>query len=232
MSIGDAWRRNAPLASLFAFLACACLSTAAKANEFARCDMFAAAPYDIVVAPGVSVAGDAAIALAARDDSPVERILADPGYDWSLIARSLAGYAAAPIAGIASTYNPLNDNDISAGGMSTASGELYDPDGWTAAIQIDLRWIFGGVRYGKNYRPTFALVEVGDKRAIVRINDVGPLAPGRIIDLNERTMRYFDPSMQAGILAAKVTPLAGDDFVAGPVEPPAVVMAGELLAEM
>ena len=29
---------------------------------------------------------------------------------------------------------------------------------------------------------------------IIRINDVGPLLPGRIIDLNERAMRYFDPS--------------------------------------
>jgi rare lipoprotein A len=227
MSIGDAWRRTAPLASLCALLMCAGLSTTTKANELARCDLFAAAPYDLVVTPH-SFANNAASAAGARDDSPVARILANPGYDWSLIARSLAGYAAAPIAGIASTYNPLEWNATDAGTMHTASGEIYDPDGWTAAIQTDLRWLFNGVRYGKRYRPSYALVEVGDKRVIVRVNDVGPLAPGRVIDLNERTMRYFDPSMQTGILDAKVTPLTGDDFVAGPIEPPSVVMAGNL----
>jgi rare lipoprotein A len=227
MSIGDAWRRIAPLASLCALLMCAGLSTTTKADEFARCDLFAAAPYDMVVTPG-SFANDAASAASARHDSPVARILANPGYDWSLIVRSLAGYAAAPITGIASTYNPLEWNAKDAGTMHTASGEIYDPDGWTAAIQTDLRWLFNGVRYGKRYRPSYALVEVGDKRVIVRVNDVGPLAPGRVIDLNERTMRYFDPSMQTGILDAKVTPLAGDDFIAGPIEPPSVVMAGNL----
>jgi rare lipoprotein A len=227
MSIGDAWRRIAPFASLCALLTCAGLNTTAKANELARCDLFAAAPYDIVVVPGASAANTAS-AAATQDSSPVERILDNPGYDWSLIARSIAGYAAAPIAGIASTYNPLDWNATDAGTMHTASGEIYDPDGWTAAIQTDLRWLFNGVRYGKKYRPSYALVEVGDKRVIVRVNDVGPLAPGRVIDLNERTMRYFDPSMRTGILDAKVTPLAGDDFVAGPIEPPAVVMAGNL----
>ena len=60
------------------------------------------------------------------------------------------------------------------------------------AIRIDLREQFGGVRYGKNYRPSYALVKNGDKHLIVKINDVGPLAPGRVIDLNERSMRYFN----------------------------------------
>lgn len=227
MSIGDRGRRIAPLASLCALLVCASLSTAAKANDFERCDLFGAAPYDIVVAPD-SFANDAASAAGARNDSPVERILANPGYDWSLLARSIAGYTAAPIAGMASTYNPLEWNAKDAGSLHTASGEVYDPDGWTAAIQTDLRWLFKGVRFGKRYRPSYALVEVGDKRVIVRVNDVGPLAPGRVIDLNERAMRYFDPSMRTGILDAKVTPLAGDNVVAGPIEPPSVVMAGNL----
>jgi hypothetical protein len=61
-------------------------------------------------------------------------------------------------------------------------GEPYDPAAWTAAIRIDLREQFGGVRYGKNYRPTFALVESGEKCAIVKINDVGPLKPDRVIE--------------------------------------------------
>jgi rare lipoprotein A len=230
MSIGGGWRRFAPVAGLCAFLICTSQSATANATELARCDVFAASPYDTIVAPSVVTWRDVPDnRFDDEQNSLVAQLLANPGYDWSLIARSIAGQAAAPIAGIASTYNPLGRSDTGAGSPQTASGEIYDPDGWTAAIQIDLRWIFGGVRYGRKYRPSFALVEIGNKRAIVRINDVGPLAPGRVIDLNERAMRYFDPSMQAGILDAKVTPLMGDDFAAGPIEPSATVMAGNLL---
>ena len=82
----------------------------------------------------------------------------------------------------------------SIGQAETASGELYDPTTWTAAIQIDLRERFGGVRFGKDYRPAYALVAYADKQAIIKINDVGPLEPGRVIDLSEQAMRYFDPT--------------------------------------
>jgi rare lipoprotein A len=229
MSIGDGWRRFAPVASLCVFLVGAGQSTTVNASELARCNVFAASPYNIIVAPSVITWRDVSDnRFDDEQNSPVAQFIANPGYDWSLIARSIAGQAAAPISGLASTYNPLNNKDIDAGSLHTASGEIYDPDGWTAAIQIDLRWIFSGVRYGRNYRPSFALVEAGDKRAIVRINDVGPLAPGRIIDLNTRAMHYFDPSMRTGVLNVSVTPLMGNDFVAGPIEPPAVVMAGNL----
>ncbi len=55
-------------------------------------------------------------------------------------------------------------------------------------------------------------------RVSVKINDFGSLAPGRIIDLNERAMRYFDPSLSLGLLAnAQITPLEGDDWTPGPV---------------
>jgi len=81
-----------------------------------------------------------------------------------------------------------------------------------------LREQFGGVRYGKNYRPSYALVESGDKQLIVKINDVGPLAPGRVIDLNERSMRYFDSSLQAGLVRdVKVALLSGEDWTPGPI---------------
>jgi len=121
------------------------------------------------------------------------------------------------IFGIASTYDPLGAEDPE--GLETASGENYDPEAWTAAIQIDLRDTFGGVRYGRNYRPVFALVECGAKRAIVRINDVGPLMPGRIIDLNTRAMRYFDPTFERGLVRnIVVTPLPGGGWVTGPVD--------------
>lgn len=125
------------------------------------------------------------------------------------------------IVGIASTYNPEDPTDLDAGNEETASGERYDADNWTAAIRTDLRGKFGGVRFGRNYQPAFALVEAGDKSFIVKINDVGPLKPGRIIDLNVRSMRYLDPTMQRGLIAdVKVTPLAGEDWALGPVTDP------------
>ena len=123
----------------------------------------------------------------------------------------------AGVFGAASTYDPWTTNEPE--GIETASGELYDPEAWAAAIQIDLRGAFGGIHYGRNYRPAFALVECGDKRAIVRINDVGPLVPGRIIDLNARTMRYFDPTMMVGVVQnMTVNPLPGSDWIAGPLD--------------
>ena len=100
----------------------------------------------------------------------------------------------------------------------TASGELYDTVAWTAAIRIDLREQFRGVHYGKNYQPAFALVESGEKKVIVKINDVGPLKPGRVIDLNERSMRYFDPTLQLGLISeVKVALLPGEDWTPGPI---------------
>ncbi|WP_177243294.1 septal ring lytic transglycosylase RlpA family protein [Bradyrhizobium sp. Gha] len=119
------------------------------------------------------------------------------------------------IVGAASTYNPFKPGKEE-GGPRTASGERYDPSVWTAAIKTSLRRKFGGVQFGA--RPKFALVEAVGKKVIVKINDVGPLKPGRIIDLNERTMRHFDPSMELGVIPdVAVTPLSGDDWTAGPV---------------
>jgi len=119
------------------------------------------------------------------------------------------------IVGAASTYNPFKPGKEE-GGPQTASGERYDPAAWTAAIKTSLRRKFGGVGFGA--RPKYALVEAVGKKVIVKINDVGPLRPGRIIDLNERTMRHFDPSMDLGVIPdVKVSPLAGDNWTAGPV---------------
>ena len=119
------------------------------------------------------------------------------------------------VVGAASMYNPFKPGKEE-GGPSTASGERYDPSVWTAAIKTSLRRKFGGVQFGA--RPRYALVEAVGKKVIVKINDVGPLTPGRIIDLNERTMRYFDPSMEIGVIKdVIVTPLAGDYWIPGPV---------------
>ena len=122
------------------------------------------------------------------------------------------------IEGIASTYNPSEHSDQDSGGQEMASGEKYDPDSWSAAIRIDLRDKFGGVGFGPNYQPAYALIESNDKRAIVKINDVGPLKPGRIIDLNIRAMRYFDPSLELGLINVRVIPLVGTGTVLGPLE--------------
>lgn len=119
------------------------------------------------------------------------------------------------IVGIASMYNPFRPG-WREGGPKTASGERYDPSGWAAAIKTSLRQKFGGVLYGA--RPKFALVEAVGKKVIVKINDVGPLTPGRIIDLNERTMRYFDPSLRLGVISGvRVMPLSGDSWTPGPI---------------
>lgn len=121
------------------------------------------------------------------------------------------------IVGTASMYDPLLPG-YHEGGIETASGEIYDSIAWTGAIQIDLRETFGGIHHGKDYRPAYALVEVANKRAIIKINDVGPLKPGRVIDFNRQTMRYFDPSLERGIVhSVKITPLPGDGWATGPI---------------
>jgi rare lipoprotein A len=131
--------------------------------------------------------------------------------------QSEAALNKAMIMGTVSTYNPYRDGPEE-GGTLTASGELYDPVAWTAAVQTDLREQFGGVRYGKLYQPKFALVESGDKQLIVRVNDVGRLKPGRVLDLNERSMRYFDPFLSRGLIEdVRITLLPGEDWMPGPI---------------
>jgi Lytic transglycolase len=110
------------------------------------------------------------------------------------------------------------NRDIGKAGRRQRQAERYDPSAWTAAIQTDLREKFGGVRYGKDYRPAYALVAGEHKKVIVKINDVGPLEPGRVIDFNEQTMRYFDPTLQRGLIQIKITPLAGQGWSVGPID--------------
>ena len=119
------------------------------------------------------------------------------------------------VVGAASMYNPYRPG-YQEGGTSTATGERYNPSAWAAAIQTDLRERFGGVRPGS--RASYALVEGTNKRAIIKINDVGSLTPGRVIDFNEQTMRYFDPTLRRGVIQnVRVTPLFGDDWTPGPI---------------
>ncbi len=61
-------------------------------------------------------------------------------------------------------------------------------------------------------------MESGEKQVIVKINDVGRLKPGRVLDLNERSMRYFDPFLSRGLVEdVRVTLLPGEDWTPGPV---------------
>ena len=151
----------------------------------------------------------AVVALAVS--VPAARSETD-GVHSSAIANAASGDA---IVGAASMYNPFKPGTVE-GGPNTASGERYDPSVWTAAIKTSLRQKFGGVQFGA--RPKYALVEAVGKKVIVKINDVGPLKPGRIIDLNERTMRHFDPSLERGVIPdVTVRPLSGDDWIPGPL---------------
>ena len=113
------------------------------------------------------------------------------------------------IVGIASFYDEPQE---------TASGEQFDPDAFTAAAQLGIRDKFGGIRYGRNYQPAYAVAEYDGKKIILRFNDVGPLRPGRKFDLSRAAMAYFD-GLEKGLLPDfKVTPLpVGQIFPAGPV---------------
>ena len=119
------------------------------------------------------------------------------------------------IVGAASMYNPFRPG-YREGSVETASGERYNPSEWAAAIHTNLREKFGGVHRGN--RTSYALAEGVDNKVIVKINDVGPLKPGRIIDFAEQTMRYFDPTLRLGLIHnIKVTPLSGDGWSLGPI---------------
>lgn len=165
------------------------------------------------------VVGSSAICNQGSQAAQIEAALHLPSDDGGVMSLSdvSAAASAQAIVGLASMYNPYDSNDEDSGGLETASGELYDPIAWTAAIQVDLRGIFSGVRYGRKYRPAFALVESGGRRAIIKINDVGPLVPGRVIDFSQQTMRYFDPSLRLGVVDVVVTPLSGTAWTPGPL---------------
>jgi rare lipoprotein A len=179
--------------------------------------------YCIVCAAGDCAHANSRPSRQSRDLSAIASVKKEGPCDQSERV-SLAGFdplfdastasTGGTIVGVASWYNPY----VELADSETASGEQYDRDKWTAAIQIDLRDAFGGVGFGKDYRAAYALVESGDKRMIVKINDVGPLRPGRVIDLDERAMRYFDETLLLGLVPdVKVTPLPGGDWMPGPI---------------
>jgi hypothetical protein len=65
--------------------------------------------------------------------------------------------------------------------------------------------------------PASSPKQSGDKQLIVKINDVGPLQPGRVLDL-EQSMRHFDPFLTPGLIQdVKITVLPGEDWTPEPV---------------
>jgi rare lipoprotein A len=111
----------------------------------------------------------------------------------------------------------------------TASGEAYDPTGFTAAVQLALRDRFGGVKSGANYRPVYVIAEFGGKRAVLKINNVGTMKAGRLFDLSRAAMEYFG-GLEKGLLAnLKVTLLPfGRHYKLGPLTADVEEVAAEV----
>lgn len=214
-------RSTALAAVLVASQAQAAIDTAiTRVERIARVDTFTAR-FEAASSPGPTDT------FATRFEalSPVRVAELHPSYSSALSALEPRPKeedvipAGRVIVGAASMYDPTDASDRDSGTEELSSGERYDPRAWTAAIRTDLRERFGGVKFGRNYRPSYALVETDDKRLIVRINDVGPLRSGRVIDLNRRSMAHFDPTLKLGVVKnVRVTPLEGQTLVAGPLE--------------
>src|SRR6185312_10788132 len=112
--------------------------------------------------------------------------------------------------GIASWYGPTFY------GKNTANGELYDGNALTAAHRT--------LPMPVNVRVTN--LENG-KSIVVRVNDRGPYAKGRIIDLSEAAARALDV-VRMGTARVRVTYLGRADSAAGvPAQetPPEIVAA-------
>ena len=118
-------------------------------------------------------------------------------------AAETGGCIKAKFKGIATTYNP-NVSGWKTGGQGLATGGTYNPNGYEAALQLDLAKQYG-CGYGSR-KTCHAAVEGNGKAMIVLINDNGPMCAdsataarardcthrtARVIDLNEKAMRYL-----------------------------------------
>jgi rare lipoprotein A len=132
---------------------------------------------------------------------------------------ALAALASAEtIIGIASFYGKP---------QQTASGEQFNPKAFTAAAQLEIRAKFGGIRFGRKYQPAYAVAEYGNKKLILKFNDVGPLRPGRKFDLSPAAMAYFGGLKKGLLRNVKVTPLPlGQTYRPGPVTDPQLAALG------
>lgn len=193
---GRGFRRAATTAFVFVLISNASLEAVEPGTD--NSELFAGDICEIT---------QAALALPLFSDNDSVKT-ADLGLRPSIEAAVAPRFDEA-IVGIASFYDYPQE---------TASGETYDPKAFTAAAQLDLRERFGGIRFGKLYRPAYAIAEYGGKKLIIKLNDVGPLLPGRTFDLSRAAMEYFD-GVDKGLLEGfKVTPLPlGPLYATGPV---------------
>lgn len=125
----------------------------------------------------------------ARDPS---KIYGDPALDEAYREWAAAGYRVPPgankydLSGKASWYGPgLNGN-------KTASGEVFDMYGMTAAHK---KLPFGSIVVVTNLE--------NRKSVIVRINDRGPFVAGRIIDLSYGAAYLID-MIRPGVVPVKI----------------------------
>ena len=92
------------------------------------------------------------------------------------------------LSGRASWYGPGFD------GRATASGAIYDQEGWTVAHRT--------LPLG-----TILLVTHGSRSAVVLVNDRGPFVGGRILDLSHGVASYLG-TVQAGVAPVRAEILA------------------------
>ena len=110
--------------------------------------------------------------------------------------------------GNATTYDPTVGGGWKTGGMGLSTGGQYNPEGWAAALQLDLATQVGcGAGSGNACRAIVSSPKTG-RAAIVLINDNGPMCAdratylqakdcqqkgryARVIDFNRDTMRFF-----------------------------------------
>lgn len=89
----------------------------------------------------------------------------------------------AVIEGKASWYGPGFD------GRNTASGAVFDEEGWTVAHRT--------LPLG-----TMLLVSRGERRVLVLVNDRGPFVDGRVLDLSKGVARVLD-TIHAGVAVVR-----------------------------
>jgi rare lipoprotein A len=104
-------------------------------------------------------------------------------------SRSLRPGAGASEVGIASYYSDRHH------GRKTASGELFDRHGMSAAHRT--------LPFGTRVRVQHLQ---NGREVTVRINDRGPFVKGRIIDLSHRAAEKLD-MIDSGVARVRVTPL-------------------------
>ena len=83
-------------------------------------------------------------------------------------------------------------------GNRTSQGDVFNTEEYSAAIQIDIRNQFG-VPAGSGKNGYARVTNLSNGRSIlVKINDVGPLTSGRVIDLSQKAFRSLSPTGTLG----------------------------------